>query len=159
MEALKEKPFDLMDESRKAMILLFEGKLGAAGREFMRSCRIKDETLSQAIEKLSQFAEVMSCAGIEQRNADYLQEAMYGYFFHGLLQEFWGRREMDKTRLTQAKTSYELVEAIAGKLHPESYIFQSGVSNRFGFRETMRRRIAKIESMEKRAFGTKGGLE
>jgi hypothetical protein len=74
-----------------------------------------------------------------------LNEALYAYFFHGLLAEYEGRRKMDQKLLAKAYGSWEFVEAIAGKLDPGSYIFQCGLLDKFGLRETMRRRMDRIK--------------
>ncbi len=127
------------------MALLINGRLGQAGRDFMELCGVSEEGLPAAIEKLNQFADVVSGAGILARSADLLNEALYAYFFHGLLAEYEGRRKMDQNMLAKAHGSWEFVEAIAGTLDPQSHIFQCGLLDKFGLRETMRRRMDRIK--------------
>lgn len=146
MENVPKNPLEDIEEEKinKVMALVYDRKLGRAGREFMELCGVTEENLSAAIERLYQFAEVASSAGAKTRNADMLNEALYGYFFCGLLMEYEGRRKMDQGLLAKAHGCWEFVEAIAGVLDPKSYIFQCGL-DKFGLRETMRRRMDRIK--------------
>ena len=153
-----ERPYSLDEEGGLAMDLLIAGKLGAAAREFIHFTGTTEEDLPLAIANLSRFAETMSSAGIElkrqgalQGAADRLQEAAYAYFFHGLLQEYLGRKRMDVKSIAAASVSYEFAGEIARLLDPKSYIF-TGNRSKFCFRETMERRRIKLAQLYARKF-------
>ena len=155
-----ENPLKDIEQEKinKVIALLLDRKLGKAGRDFMELYGVTEETLPTAIVRLHQFADVTSSAGVKTRSADMLNEALYGYLFCGLFSEYEGRRKMDQGLLATAHACWEYVEAIAGVLDPKSYIFQCGLLDKFGLRETMRRRMDRIKVLfariEKQEVGT-----
>jgi hypothetical protein len=147
MENVPERPLkDFQEEElNRIMVLLINGRLGQAGRDFRQLCGVSEENFPAAIEKIGQFADTVCNAGMAEHSADLLNEALYAYFFRGLLFEYEGRRKMDQNMLAKAHGSWEFVEAIAGLLDSQSHIFQCGLLDKFGLRETMRRRMDRIK--------------